>query len=104
MNPELLNLRRALYAQLTYHLGSLQSHLTTENTHYRALHEDLLHGEPAILDEMARLEAVRDVCANVRDRMQSVINEAESNTQDLDGRKDVEVDELVCGTNVVHNQ
>ena len=104
INPGFLNLRRALYSQITYHHEALQAHFAAENIHLRALHTDLLKGEPAILDEMARLEAVRDVCATVRDRMQIVVDEAERNTQDLDGRKEVEVDELVCGTNVVHNQ
>jgi ESCRT-I complex subunit TSG101 len=100
----MLNLRRALYNQLVYHLSSLQSHLNNENSHLRALNADLQKGEPAIRDEMARLEAVRDVCANVRDRMSSLVSDAEQNTENLANQPDTEVDELVCGTNVVHNQ
>ncbi|KAK9894358.1 UEV-domain-containing protein [Cystobasidium minutum MCA 4210] len=103
-NPALLNMRRALYAQLVHHLHTLQAHLNTENEHLRALHADLLKGEPAILDEMQRLEAVRDVCVSVRDRMSEVVGTAQNNIQDLSTRPEIEVDELICGTNVVHNQ
>lgn len=103
-NPEMLNLRRALYSQLVHHLNSLKAHLDSENGHLNALHEDLLKGEPAITDEMQRLEAVRDVCASARDRMKEVVDAAERNINDLTYRKETEVDELVCGTNVVHNQ
>lgn len=97
-------MRRALYAQLVHHLHTLQAHLNTENEHLRALHADLLKGEPAILDEMQRLEAVRDVCVSVRDRMSEVVGTAQNNIQDLSTRPEIEVDELICGTNVVHNQ
>jgi ESCRT-I complex subunit TSG101 len=103
-NPALLSLRRALYTQLLHHLHTLQAHLNNENTHLNALHEDLLKGEPAITDEMQRLEAVRDVCLSVRDRMQEVVSSAERNIHDLSTRPETEVDELICGTNVVHNQ
>lgn len=103
-NPALLNLRRALYAQLVHHLHTLQSHLNNENEHLRTLHNDLLKGEPAILDEMQRLEAVRDVCVSVRDRMEDVVGSAQRNIEDLSTRPETEVDELICGTNVVHNQ
>ena len=103
-NPELLNLRRALHAQLSHHLAALHAHLQAENAQLHALHEDLLKGEPAILDEMARLEAVRDVCASARDRMAEVVQRGERNIDELRNRPDPEVDELVCGTNVVHNQ
>lgn len=103
-NPALLNLRRALYTQLVHHLHTLQAHLNTENEHLRALNADLLKGEPAILDEMQRLEAVRDVCASVRDRMADVVGTAQRNIEDLATRPETEVDELICGTNVVHNQ
>lgn len=103
-NPELLNMRRALFAQLNYHLSSLQAHLHQENEQLRALHQDLLQGEPAIRDEMARLEAVRDVCLSVKDRMSDIVAQADRNIHELQAKPDPEVDELICGTNVVHNQ
>lgn len=104
VNPEMLNLRRALYAQITFHLSALHAHLAADNANLEMLHQDLLKGEPAITDEMARLEAVRDVCGNVRDRMRSIVDQVERNTLELNERPEPDVDELVCGTNIVHNQ
>ena len=104
LNPELLNLRRAMYAHITYHRDALRAHLHADNQSLSMLHADLQKGEPAIRDEMARLEAVRDVCANVRDRYRAVVQEAEQRTAELNARDLPEVDELVCGTNIVHNQ
>lgn len=71
---------------------------------YRAQQSDLLKGEPAIRDEMARLEAVKDVCTTVAARLRSVVEEAESNVAELKRKGDPEVDELVCSTSIVHNQ
>lgn len=71
---------------------------------YRAQQSDLLAGEPAIRDEMGRLEAVRDVCITVATRLRSVVQEAETNIAELKRKGDPEVDELVCSTTIVHNQ
>lgn len=70
----------------------------------RANQADLLAGEPAIRDEMARLEAVRDVCRNVAGRLKTVVDAAERNVAELKRKGDPEVDELVCSTTIVHNQ
>jgi len=70
----------------------------------RALQADLLAGEPAIRDEMARLEAVRDVCRNVSGRLRGTVNQAEKNIAELRRKGDPEVDEMVCATSIVHNQ
>lgn len=70
----------------------------------RAQQADLLAGEPAIRDEMARLEAVRDVCRNVAARLRSTVEQVERNLTDLRRKGDPEVDELVCSTSIVHNQ
>lgn len=70
----------------------------------RAQQADLLAGEPVIRDEMARLEAVRDVCRNVSARLRSTVEQAERNLADLRRKGDPEVDELVCSTSIVHNQ
>lgn len=53
---------------------------------------------------MARLEAVRDVCMASRDRLRDVVETGERNLQNLHERGEPEVDELVCGQVVVHNQ
>lgn len=70
----------------------------------RAHQSDLLAGEPAIRDEMARLEAVRDVCRGVATRLRTVVDDTERNVADLKRRGDPDVDELVCSTSIVHNQ
>ena len=70
----------------------------------RANQTDLLAGEPAIRDEMARLEAVRDVCRGVGGRTKAVVEQAERNVADLKRRGDPSVDELVCSTTIVHDQ
>ena len=66
---------------------------------------DLLKGEPAILDEMQRLEVGRGVCENVRDRYRSVVEEGEKRLRDYEARGEgPEVDEIVCSSTVVYNQ
>jgi len=76
--------------------------LDTERLH--AHQTDLLSGEPAIRDEMARLEAVRDVCRTVAGRMRGTVEQGERNIAELKRKGDPEVDELVCSTTIVHNQ
>jgi hypothetical protein len=53
---------------------------------------------------MARLEAVRDVCRHVAERMRGSVNQAEWNISELRRKGDPEVDELICATSIVHNQ
>lgn len=65
---------------------------------------DLSSGEPAIRDEMARLEAVRAVCVGVADKLGSVVNAGEERIRDLERRGEVAVDEVVCSVSIVHNQ
>jgi len=85
-NPELVRLQEQVHQKLTLEQA------------------DLLLGEPAIKDEMARLEAVRDVCRNVANRTKQAIQQADSNIAELKRKGDPEVDELVCATSIVHNQ
>lgn len=75
-----------------------------ETDRVRAQQSDLLAGELAIRDEMARLEAVGDVCRNVAARLQAALEQADRNLGDLRRKGDPEVDELVCSTSIVHNQ
>jgi ESCRT-I complex subunit TSG101 len=65
---------------------------------------DLSSGEPAIRDEMARLEAVRAVCIGVADKMGAVVSAGEERVRDLERRGEVAVDEVVCSVSIVHNQ
>jgi len=66
--------------------------------------EDLLSGEPAIRDEMARLEAVRKVCDSVGRRMDEIVSRGEERVAELEAKGEVGVDEVVCGISIVHNQ
>ncbi|CAE6460149.1 unnamed protein product [Rhizoctonia solani] len=104
INPELLRLHHDLHAKITTELNSLSNALAGDNERLRATQGDLLAGEPAIRDEMARLEAVRSVCTTVGDRLQDVVTRAEANVHHLKSKGDPEVDELVCSTAIVYNQ
>ncbi len=68
------------------------------------LQSDLLKGPPAIADESARLEAVKDVCTAVAKRVDTVVREAEGRIDDIKRRGETSVDELVCSSDVVYNQ
>jgi len=103
-NPELVRLQEQVHQKLTLELNSLSQSLSLDAERLRAHQADLLLGEPAIKDEMARLEAVRDVCRNVANRTKQAIQQADSNIAELKRKGDPEVDELVCATSIVHNQ
>ncbi|CCL99132.1 uncharacterized protein FIBRA_01146 [Fibroporia radiculosa] len=103
-NPELLQLHTQVHAKLHSELASLQQAMAVDAERLRAHQTDLLSGEPAIRDEMARLEAVRDVCRTVADRMRAVVDAGAQNVSELRRKGDPEVDELVCSTTIVHNQ
>ena len=103
-NPELLRLHSQVHAKLTSELASLSQAVALDTERLRAHQTDLLSGEPAIRDEMARLEAVRDVCRTVAGRMRGTVEQGERNVAELKRKGDPEVDELVCSTTIVHNQ
>ncbi|CAL1704833.1 unnamed protein product [Somion occarium] len=103
-NPELLQLHGRVHAKMTSELASLSQAMALDAERLRAHQKDLLAGEPAIRDEMARLEAVRDVCQNVAGRLGTVVADGERNVAELRRKGDPEVDELVCSTTIVHNQ
>ncbi|KAF7440468.1 hypothetical protein PC9H_000813 [Pleurotus ostreatus] len=103
-NPELLRLHAQVHQKLTSELASLTQALSLDAERLRAHQSDLLAGEPAIRDEMARLEAVKDVCQNVAGRLRDSVEQAERNVTELRRKEDPEVDELVCSTTIVHNQ
>ena len=103
-NPELLRLHAQVHEKLKSELISLTKTLALDAERLRVHQSDLLLGEPAIKDEMARLEAVRDVCHNVSERTGQAVRQAEASITELRRKGDPEVDELVCATNIVHNQ
>jgi len=93
-----------VHQNLTSEFDSLRHALSLDAERLRAQQSDLQAGEPAIRDEMARLEAVRDVCRHVAERMRGSVNQAEWNIAELRRKGDPEVDELICATSIVHNQ
>ena len=103
-NPELLQLHAQIQDKLTSEFASLSQAMALDAERLRAHQTDLLTGEPAIRDEMARLEAVRDVCRGVSDRLRLVVTQGEVNVTDLRNKGDPPVDELLCSTTIVHNQ
>ncbi|KAG6911499.1 hypothetical protein DXG01_014573 [Tephrocybe rancida] len=103
-NPELLRLHEQVHHKLVSELASLSQALALDAERLRAHQTDLLAGEPAIRDEMARLEAVRDVCRSVAGRFKGSVRQAEVNIAELRRKGDPEVDELICSTTIVHNQ
>ncbi|KAA1469486.1 UEV-domain-containing protein [Dentipellis sp. KUC8613] len=103
-NPELLQLHAQVHAKLSSELASLSQVMALDAERLRAHQTDLLAGEPAIRDEMARLEAVRDVCRGVATRLRGTVEHAERNVAELRRKGDPPVDELVCSTSIVHNQ
>lgn len=103
-NPELLRLHNQIHEKLTLEMASLAHALALDAERLRTQQSDLLLGEPAIRDETARLEAVRDVCRNVGSRLRHTVDQAERNMAEIRRKGDPEVDELICSTTIVHNQ
>lgn len=103
-NPELLRLHAQVHDKISSELASLSQVMLLDAERLRAQQTDLLAGEPAIRDEMARLEAVRDVCSNVSSRLRNTVDQGERNIAELRRKGDPEVDELICSTSIVHNQ
>ncbi len=102
--PSVLHLHAVLLPHLTSALPPLMHSLQSQKAHLVERREDLATGEPAIRDEMARLEAVKKVCDAVGGRMQGVVEKGEARVAELEQRGDVSVDEVVCGISIVHNQ
>ena len=103
-NPELLRLHLQIHQKLASDLDSFRKAFALDAERLRAQQSDLQAGEPAIRDEMARLEAVKDVCRHVAERLRGSVDHAERNIAELRRKGDPEVDELVCATSIVHNQ
>ncbi|GAA5954342.1 hypothetical protein JCM3765_004428 [Sporobolomyces pararoseus] len=105
-NPALLALRQRLHSKLSTALSNLHTETTQQHLEPLSLmHSDLQKAVPAIEDEMARLRAVRDVCLNVRDRYQQVVEEGEKRMAEYEKKGEgVDVDEIVCGSTVVYTQ
>ncbi|ORX36004.1 UEV domain-domain-containing protein [Kockovaella imperatae] len=102
--PSLLHLHAILLPHLNASLPVLVHSLQTNRQHLLDRREDLTSGEPAIRDEMARLEAVKKVCDSVGRKMDNVVAQGETRVAELESRGEISVDEVVCGISIVHNQ
>ncbi|BGP37815.1 Suppressor protein stp22 of temperature-sensitive alpha-factor receptor and arginine permease [Rhodotorula kratochvilovae] len=104
-NPALLALRTRVHSKLSGALSSLAASVEAELAQLDLMRVDLEKAAPAIEDEMARLEAVRSVCENVRGRYAEVVDAAEGRMREYEARGEgVDVDEIVCGSTVVYTQ
>ncbi|BGP18743.1 Suppressor protein stp22 of temperature-sensitive alpha-factor receptor and arginine permease [Rhodosporidiobolus nylandii] len=104
-NPTLLALRTRVHSKLCSSLSTLGQSVAAELQQLDLLRADLEKAQPAIEDEMARLEAVRAVCGGVRDRYEIVVREGEKRLGEYEARGEgPEVDEVVCGSTVVYVQ
>lgn len=70
----------------------------------RLLIGDLDRGEPAIQDEMARLEAVKDVCKATGDGLEEAVSSGKRRIEELRDRSEPDVDGMICATSIVGNQ
>jgi ESCRT-I complex subunit TSG101 len=102
--PATLHLHSLVLSHLSSQYTPLMEHLNSQTSQLLNIQADLSSGEPAIKDEMARLEAVRDVCVSVADKVGGVVVAAEERVRDLERRGEVGVDEVVCSISIVHNQ
>ena len=100
----MLHLHSILLPHLNASLPSIIHSLQTNRQHLLDRHEDLSSGEPAIRDEMARLEAVKKVCDSVGRKMDDVVTRSDARVAELEERGEISVDEVVCGISIVHNQ
>lgn len=93
-----------LHHKIQMRLQHLRSTEGDSQHQFRLLINDLDRGEPAIRDEMARLEAVRDVCRATGDGLDKAVRDARGRIEELKGRSEPDVDGMVCATSIVGNQ
>ncbi len=104
LNPQILSLHNQLHEKISAELMRVTRALSEDSERLRTTQTHLLNGELAIRDEMARLEAVRDVCRTVAQRTKAFVDEAETRLSDAKKRGEPDIDELVCSTSIVGNQ
>ena len=104
LNPQVLSLHNQLHEKFSAELMRVTRALSEDSQRLRTTQTHLLNGEPAIRDEMARLEAVKDVCRTVAQRTKAFVDEAETRLSEVKRRGEPEVDELICATSIVGNQ
>lgn len=94
----------ALHQKIQARLQHLRSTVGDSQHQLKLLIGDLDRGEPAIRDEMARLEAVRDVCKATGDGLEEAVSNGNRRIAELRDRSEPDVDEMICATSIVGNQ
>lgn len=94
----------ALHQKIQARLQHLRSTVGDSHHQLRLLVGDLDRGEPAIRDEMARLEAVRDVCKATGDGLEGAVIGGRKRVEELRERSEPDVDGMICATSIVGNQ
>lgn len=104
VHPDILALRTALLSKLQYADEEVQNKHTESLQHFEAIHQDLLAGNAAIQDELARLKAVHQVVSTVRDRYEEMVQAAQARVKALDEHEEPQVDTIVVCHSTVHTQ
>ncbi|WFD39768.1 suppressor protein stp22 of temperature-sensitive alpha-factor receptor and arginine permease [Malassezia japonica] len=103
-NPELAALHDAVYTKFRTRRDELRHSVSQANAQLRVLLDDLERGQPAIQDEMQRLEAVQAVCNTRTHQLNDTMQAAQSRAHELQLRPEPNVDEMFAATNLVENQ
>jgi ESCRT-I complex subunit TSG101 len=109
-NPELISLHMGLHQKLQQRIGGMQASMAHQNQQMQILGSDLDRGEAAIHDEIARLEAVKDVCRVRAERLDAFMNEARATLKVMEEKAESELDapgvgdDWVCATSIVGDQ
>ncbi|KDN44062.1 UEV-domain-containing protein [Tilletiaria anomala UBC 951] len=109
-NPEILSLHNALHQKLSARVSSISAHFAQQSQRMAVLSSDLDRGEAAIHDEIARLEAVKEVCKGRAERMAAFVEEARQGLQAMEAKVEDELEQpgsgndWICATSIVGNQ
>lgn len=103
-NPELLYMHNLLYNKIQARIHHLRTTSEQSQEQMKLLSEDLDRGEMAVKDEMARLEAVRDICRSTGDQLEQTVEAAKQRITELHAREEPDIDGVLSATSLVGNQ
>lgn len=103
-NPELLYMHNLLYNKIQARIHHLRTTSEQSQEQMKLLSDDLDRGEMAVKDEMARLEAVRDICRSTGDQLEQTVEAAKQRIAELHAREEPDIDGVLSATSLVGNQ
>lgn len=103
-NPELLYMHNLLHSKIQTRIHHLRTSSEQSQEQMKLLSDDLDRGEMAIKDEMARLEAVRDICRSTGDRLEQTVHATKQRISELHAREEPDIDGVLSATSLVGNQ